>query len=375
MRPNHGAGLPLRVLSLNHGPIGLGRGNTDLAYMSRLVGLGRYAPIDVCVPESTLSNAIETWRFVDRALRHRLRCLPAPGAGFLAPLQERALHARRRRLGWDVLYTNACVPRGDDLGPVVMFDYIHAPAETEDPNAFARDVATKTAVAERCAAVQVSTESQRNLFRRLGIAADRLHVVPFFMADLVSAEREAVRAKQVAHGALQIAFVGHQARRKGLSALLQALQDPLLAHVPLRLTIVSRFLDGDVPLPQDPRICHHAVLPHAEVLRLLATAQVLAVPSRRETFGLVYMEGMAAGCVCVMAAGPQQYDISEGGRCGLPVGPNPQALAGTLLRLHEDAEARTALALAGLRRFHETYAPARVAAEYAKMFEAARARA
>lgn len=363
------------VLSLNHAPIGLGRGNTDLAYMSSLGRLGQHAPIDIRFPKSCLGDAVETLRFVHRALRHRLGSPPGPGAGFLTPLQERALRARRGRLGWDVFYTNGRVPKGDGLGAVVMFDYIHAPAETENPEAFARDVAAKTAVAEHCVAVQVSTEAQRALFARLGIAADRLHVVPFFMADLVPADAVTVRAKQARTDVLHIAFVGHQARRKGLPALLQALQDPILADVPLKLTIVSRFLDGEVPLPDDPRITRHVALPHAEVQKLFAQAQVLAVPSRRETFGLVYVEGMAAGCACVMAAGPQQHDISDGGRCGLPVGPDPKALARTLLHLHENPEARAELALAGLQRFRDIYAPARVAAAYAEMFRAASARA
>jgi len=368
-------GSALTVLSLNLAPIGLGRGNTDLAYMSRLAALGRYSPINIRFPESRLSDAVETLRFLDRALRHRLRLPPGSGAGFLTPLQERALHAGRGRLGWDVFYSNSHVPRGDGLGPVVMFDYIHAPAETEDPDAFARDIAAKSAVAERCAAVQVSTEAQRRLFVRLGIAADRLHVVPFFMADLAAADEDAVRAKHARTDALHIAFVGHQARRKGLPALLSALRDPLLVDVPLKLTIVSRFLDGDVPLPDDPRITRHVTLPHAGVLKLLEQTQVLAVPSRRETFGLVYIEAMAAGCACVMAAGPQQFDISDGGRAGLPVGPDPAGLARALRRLAEDAAHRNELALAALARFRDIYAPDQVAAAHARMFRAARARA
>ncbi|ROT99099.1 glycosyltransferase family 4 protein [Histidinibacterium lentulum] len=365
----------MKALVLDHAPIGLGRGNTDLAYMKRLSRLAGQAPIEIQFPESLVCDMVETLRYADRALRGRLGLPPGSGASFLTPLQERALRARRQRFGWDVFYSNGRVPRGEGLGPVVLFDYIHAPAETENPDAFARDVAAKTAVAERCAAVQVSTEAQRALFTRLDIAADRLHVVPFFMPDLVAAEESAVRARQAADGDLHIAFVGHQARRKGLPALLAALQDSALAGVPLKLTIVSRFLDCEVPLPDDPRITRHVELPHAAVQALFASAQVLAVPSHRETFGLVYMEGMAAGCACVMAAGPQQRDISDDGRCGLPVGPDPQALAEVLARLQAEPEMRVTLALAGLERFCTVYAPERVAGGYAEMFRAVRARA
>lgn len=364
----------MKVLVLNHAPIGLARGNIDISYMNRLGRLASISEVKVQFPASRVSDTVETLRYLDRSIRGRVGLPPRCGEGFLTQLQEHALRTRRRQLDWEVLYSNGRVPRGNGLGPVVMFDYIHAPQETSNLDAFARDIAAKTKVAERCAAVQVSTEAQRALFIRLGIAADRLHVVPFFMPDLVAADTEAVRAKQARDDHLHIAFVGHQARRKGLPELLLALQDPALAKLPFKLTIVSRFLDGKVMLPDDDRITHYLELPHSEVLALFAKAQVLAVPSRRETFGLVYIEGMASGCVCVMAAGPQQHDISEYGRCGLPLGPNPKALAQTLAKLYAEPKDRVSLALAGLERFRAVYAPARVAAGYAKMFRSAMAR-
>jgi glycosyltransferase involved in cell wall biosynthesis len=365
----------MKVLFFNHRPLGgMGRSNTDLSYVSSLGQLQRHVSVEAIFPESRLSDIIETGRYFGRGMEGRLGLRPSTGVPLLAPIQERSLTALRRRLHWEVFYTNSRIPRGHQLGPVVMFDYIHEPAETDDPDAFARDVAVKAAVAERCAAVQVSTEAQRALFIRLGIAADRLHVVPFFMPDLRAAEPDTVRAKHAHGDCLHIAFVGHQARRKGLPALLEALREPTLLGLPLKLTIVSRFLDGDVPIPDDPRVTRHAVLPHAEVLKLFGEAHVVAVPSRRETFGLVYMEGMASGCVCVMAAGPQQRDISDDGRCGLPVGPDPQAIAQAIWQLHSDPEQRTTLALAGLKRFRTLYAPARVAARYNAMFRAARDR-
>lgn len=364
----------MTVLCFNHRPLGpVGRGNTDLAYISSLGRLAQDAPLRVVFPDSCLSDAIETGRHLARALAHRLGRSPAGGVPLLTPLQHHMLAARLHRTPWDVFYTNGRVPRGPELGPVIRFDYIHEPSETEDPAAFARDAAAKRDTAARCALVQVSTEAQRRAFERIGVPAAKLRVVPFYLPDLAAAPEDAVRARQQAPGPLRIVFVGHQARRKGLPELLAALRDPALAGLPLQVTVVSRFLDGDVPLPDDPRIVRHVALPHAQVLDLVADAHVLAVPSRRETFGLVYMEGMAAGCVCVMAAGPQQRDISDDGRCGLPVGPDSQALARTLRRLADDPDGRCALALAGLARFRAVYAPDRVAAEHAAMLrEAAR---
>lgn len=358
----------MNVLCFSYTPLCLMRPNTDRAYLANLARLSDHIPLNIQFPKMPLSDAVETARDLNRILRHRLRRAPGAGTAFLTPLQERMLRALRPRAPWDVFYSNSRVPRGPGLGPVVRFDYIHEPAETEEPEAFSRDVAAKRASAAQCDLLQVSTEAQRCAFERIGVPADKLRVVPFYLPDLAAAPEPAVRARQQAAGPLRIAFVGHQARRKGLPELLAALRDPALVDLPLTLTIVSRFLDGDVALPEDPRVLRHVTLPHADVLRLMADSHVLAVPSRRETFGLVYLEGMAAGCVCVMAAGPQQIEISDGGRAGLPVGPDPAALARALHRLACESGYRTALAMAGRARFRQVYAPDRVAAAHAEMF-------
>lgn len=365
----------MKLLCFSYNPIVLRRPNTDRAYLPNLARLSEHTAFDIEFPESRLSDAIETARDLNRILRGRLHLPPIRDGGFLTTWQETALRNRRRRVPWDVFYSNSRVPRGLGLGPVVRFDYIHEPAETEDPDSFARDVAAKRATAAHCDLLQVSTEAQRRVFERIGVPAEKLRVVPFYLPNLAAAPELAVRARQEADGPLRIAFVGHQARRKGLPELLAALNDPALLGLPLTLTIVSRFLDGHVPLAEDPRVVHHVTLPHADVLRLMADSHVLAVPSRRETFGLVYLEGMAAGCVCVMAEGPQQIEISDGGRAGLPVGPDPAAIARALRRLACDSSYRTALAIAGLAKFRQIYAPDRVAAAHAEMFHSVQDRA
>lgn len=338
--------------------------------MSQLGRLNDHAPIDFRFPESHVNDAIETSRDLYRILRQRLR-YPARGSYFLAAAQERALQNLRKDNAWDVFYSNSRVPRYAELGPVVKFDYIHEPNETKDPAAFARDAVSKSETAEKCTIVQVSTYAQKRVFQRIGVPIEKLQVVPFYLPDLEVAPRAQVQEKHARVDELKIVFIGHEARRKGLEALLEAIQAPILANVPLRLTIVSRFLDGLPKLPDDPRVQHHASLPHAEALVLIATAHVLAVPSRRETFGLVYLEAMAAGCICLMAAGPQQHEISDGGQAGLPIGPDPSALALALLEIYEDGDYRERMALAGLNRFCDVYCPEQVAAKHDLMFRSA----
>ena len=102
-------------------------------------------------------------------------------------------------------------------------------------------------------------------------------------------------------------------------------------------------------------------------MALMQRSHVLAVPSRRETFGLVYVEAMAAGAIPIMAAGPQQIDIASGG-CGLTPGPDPTAIADALVALYAEPAQRMSIAKAGLAKAASTYAPHVVAEAHSAMF-------
>jgi glycosyltransferase involved in cell wall biosynthesis len=87
----------------------------------------------------------------------------------------------------------------------------------------------------------------------------------------------------------------------------------------------------------------------ADVRPHLAWADVLAVPSRWEGFGLVVVEAMASG-VPVVASRVDGLDEVVGD-AGILVPPDePGALASALGRVLEDRELRAELAAAGIRR-------------------------
>lgn len=356
-------GAPIRVLA--YAPrLLIDRNNTDLRYIASLTGLSVTANVAVGRPDSRLIDSIETLKTIIRRAGPRLKLGPLWSSDMMSDPEVTALG--RRRHEWDVFYTNSAVPPDGRLGPAIRFDYIHDAPDAHASGAFARDAASKKAIARHCRIVQVSTAAQADAFARVGVPAEKLRVVPFFLPHLAPPSGAALE-KHRAREPLRIAFVGHQARRKGLDALLTALTDPRLKDVPFEATIVSELIDGPVAIPASERITHLTSLAREDVMALMARAHVLAVPSRRETFGLVYVEAMAAGAIPIMAAGPQQTDIAAGG-CGLALGPDPAAITAALVSLYEEPARRLTFAEAGLAKVALTYAPSVVAAAYEAMF-------
>jgi glycosyltransferase involved in cell wall biosynthesis len=105
------------------------------------------------------------------------------------------------------------------------------------------------------------------------------------------------------------------------------------------------------------------------VARLLQRCEVLAVPSRAESFGIVVIEAMASRKPVVAAAVGGIPEIIEHEVSGLLVEPeNPQALANGLQRVLTNDSLRKTLADNGYTRVVEHFAFARTGASYERAF-------
>lgn len=148
----------------------------------------------------------------------------------------------------------------------------------------------------------------------------------------------------------RLLFVGRPERRKGLAVLLAA-----LARLPPRVTLdLVGVGDGRARalcrrLPElAGRVRAHGVVPEAERLRLLASADLLCAPSLQgESFGLVLVEAMAAGVPVVASDIPGYADVLRT-TCGLLVPPGDErALAAAIAALLGDEGRRRRLGSAG----------------------------
>lgn len=191
--------------------------------------------------------------------------------------------------------------------------------------------------------VSVSTDLARRARTLYGFDGP-IEVIPLGMPAprFDRARREALG---LAPDALYIATVGRLVRRKNLASLLGALQR--LGREDVHLLVIG---DG----PEKPRLMAQAeslglagrvqfrgFVPECAKFQFLAAADLFALPSLHEAFGLVYLEAMHCGLPVIAARPGGHEDYLEDGRTGFLVPPDDlDGLAGALARLVEDPALR-----------------------------------
>lgn len=232
-----------------------------------------------------------------------------------------------------------------------------------------------TPMMEKASLIQLGTLSQvrRHAFLFPEFAS-KFIAVPFFLPGLKSLSAETVRSKHATADKIQIVFAGNDAKRKGLDRLLAAYMHlPASLRQLTSLSIVTNFNDGPIPVPYDDSIRLLSSIPHEQVMRLFSSSHIFVMPSRFESFGLVYIEAMAYGMVPIVPNWEVQRDIVANGHAGRITSGEPSHLAQLLTGLIEDSSLRTKLALAARQRYCSMYSPEVTAEQHYLMFEQARA--
>ena len=91
------------------------------------------------------------------------------------------------------------------------------------------------------------------------------------------------------------------------------------------------------------RVEFTGAVPHERVFDYLWHADVFALPSRPEAFGIVYIEAMACGIPVVGCAGQGPEDFVDDGETGLLVDPNTEAVTDAIEELLTDPERRRSM--------------------------------
>jgi glycosyltransferase involved in cell wall biosynthesis len=190
---------------------------------------------------------------------------------------------------------------------------------------------------------------------------ERVFFIPYFVPALPRSEQVTVSSERP-DGELKILFVGAEARRKNLPRLIEACH--LLAKrsaVPFSLTVVSDFRDGPVDVSA-PFVRSLGRQPNAKVLELMRESHVLCVPSLMETFGMVYVEGLARGCVVIVPDREQQRSLFED--AVLYAEPSRAESIADALEQARDVSTRSALIEKGVALYRRQYAPDCVATAF-----------
>jgi glycosyltransferase involved in cell wall biosynthesis len=178
--------------------------------------------------------------------------------------------------------------------------------------------------------------------------------------DPVTSETE-IRERS-ASGPLEVTFLGNVVPRKGLDALVEGAARLDRTDVDWRLTVVGdrtvapdhteAVADAVAAAGLDDRVRFAGRLDDEGVAARLRESHVLAVPSRYEPFGMVYLEAMGFGCVPVATTAGGAGEFVRDGESGVLVPPDdPRAIAAALRDL--DDRDRLARMGAAARRDYE----------------------
>jgi len=161
-----------------------------------------------------------------------------------------------------------------------------------------------------------------------------------------------------------------RARDRALASGLTAENRAVILLVAAEMIGADRFWPGSRPTPFQNALAPQAAaagivmrgyMPHAEVLKAMAQAAIVVVPSRwAEPFGLTALEAMASGAALICSRRGGLPEVA--GQAALYADPDePGALEAAMTRLMDDAALRARMAVLGLER--------------APLFDATRARA
>lgn len=172
-----------------------------------------------------------------------------------------------------------------------------------------------------------------------------------------------------------VLFLGRHEERKGLAVLLEA-----FASVPAPAVL---WVAGDGEqtaelrrrFPQSERVAWLGLLDDDEAAARLAGAHVLCAPSLRgESFGMVLLEGMAAGCAVVASDLPGYRSAARGHAVLVPPG-DPAALGRALTAAVADAATATGWCapdrLAGALAHAQAWSMDRLAQRYLAVYRQA----
>lgn len=196
-------------------------------------------------------------------------------------------------------------------------------------------------------AITVPSQAARRSFVGMGIAAEKVYVIPY-----------GVRLDKFAPGptphadSFEVLFAGQIGLRKGIPYLLEAFRQ--LRHPRKRLTLAGALQD-DIrqllrTLPTE-HVTFAGTLSQTELAAAMARSHVLALASVEEGLALVQGQAMACGCPVVATVATGAEDLFTDGVEGFIVPERDlAALADRLQRLADDPALRGRMSAAALAR-------------------------
>ncbi len=216
--------------------------------------------------------------------------------------------------------------------------------------------------------ITVSEAAKRDICHDFRVRPRSVHIVPLGVDTRLFRPRTGPRVS----GRI-VTVISADSPLKGLPTLLRAVAK-LVTERDVHLYVVGTPTAATraqaAQLSLGDRVTFTSGLPDEEYAALLASAEAAVVPSMYEGFSLPAVEHMASGTPLVATRAGALPEVT--GDAALLVAPgDPEDLAATLRRLHDDAGQREAMAERGLRRVGQRFAWPAVAAATAALYRRA----
>ncbi len=193
----------------------------------------------------------------------------------------------------------------------------------------------------------------------MGAKPDRVHVVPHGVDDYLrpapEAAKTALREKLGLHRKF-VLFLGGISPLKNMGNLLHGFARVVRTH-DLDLVLAGfkrwRFERELAPIQEldlQDRVKYVGYVPDGELAALYSAAEVLALPSWYEGFGIPIVEAMACGCPVVTSSGRHAAPEVAGGAAVLVDPADPNSIAAGLNKVLDDPKLRADLITKGLVR-------------------------
>ena len=231
--------------------------------------------------------------------------------------------------------------------------------------------------------VIVTSNSMRwEVQNHFNLPSDKIDVIPNAI-DIKkyqrNVDRQAVRRKYgIGSNDRLVLFIGRLVPHKGVEYLIQAIPFILKEHPEAKFIIVGEgwsrsYLENlATSIGCRDKIQFRGFLPDPELIELTMSADVLVVPSFYEPFGIVALEGMAAGVPVVASNAGGLAEIIEHDRTGVLVYPrDPKSIAWGVCRILSDPKYSNNLVQNAKKKIAETYSWDVIAKRTLKTYEEA----
>lgn len=131
------------------------------------------------------------------------------------------------------------------------------------------------------------------------------------------------------HSPIKVLTCAHFKKRKNIDKVIEACK----GLKSFELTVIGDGKERKSLENIDKNVTFLGRLPHDKVLEKMRESDIFVLPSIGETFGMVYLEAMASGCITVCTKGDGIDGIIKNGENGFLVEPNSESVKATLLNI------------------------------------------